>query len=892
MLAVACGEKDIAQLIELATSNSNGNIRVACFNSPESITVSGDEPAINDLERMLGSSGVSARRLKVDTAYHSHHMEKIADVYANSLQDVRSTDIRHGVKFFSSVTGNLKTSGFGASYWTENLVSQVRFSSALQNLADETAKTSPNRDSANIVVEIGPHSALQGPIRQTLSRVSDFKYSYYSPLLRGKDAAYTALSTVAGLFQLGYPVNLESVLHMQKSDEVYHPMHDLPAYPWDHGTKHWHESRLSRDHRLRQFPYHDLLGLFDVVSTVHEPRWRYHVGVETLPWLSHHVVDGLVIWPGTAYICMALEAMKQLVQLRNPGSRASTFTLRDSEVSKAVVVPEEQANGRKSEIEIQLVISRNGTSETWELVRILSCQPDGAWIENFSGLVMVDPVSTSASDDLRGAKEEATSTLRESLKKLDAIKSLAKEAVDPEFLYSALREAGNDFGPSFTPITEASVGRCVGFAKLVVPDMRLYMPKAFLQPHTIHPATLDTVNHLVALLFHRECSKSPIMPTSIAETTILADCLIKPGEVLIIACEIIPEGSKSAKANTWIFRHDDQTDDLALVSMTTAIQIRAIGENIDGVGTQISSRGINSKISHHDDVEFLSNETFQQLMSTAYTNPAGSLNLEEQMDLNEKAASIHLERALATPLARIEGAPPHLEHFYQWINDFLNSEQHHELVRELTTESERDAMIQRSVDGSITGKLLARLGKHLRSIITGEVHSLGIMMEDGLWNKFYMDGALYASSLQAAKFIGLMAKNMPHMSILEIGAGTAGTTLPVLKALEDHGQYLLHRYCFTDISSGFFEQAKSKLNEWKAFLDFKKLDVARDPSEQDFELGSYDLIVAANVFHATKDVRQTLSNTRKLLKPGGRLVLCEITRPTVSSGVMFGSLSG
>lgn len=892
MLAVACGEKDVRQLIDLATSKSDGTVRVACINSPESVTVSGDEPAINDLERMLGSSGVSARRLKVDTAYHSHHMEKIAESYARALHDINSTNTHHSVKFISSVTGDLKTTGFGASYWAENLVSQVRFSSALEALANETAKSSTNRDSANILIEIGPHSALQGPIRQTLSRISDFKYSYYPSLLRGKDAAYTTLSATAGLFQLGYPVSLDAILHMQKSDKVCHPLHDLPTYPWDHGTKHWHESRLSRDHRLRQFPYHDLLGLFDVVSTIHEPRWRYHVGIESLPWLSHHVVDGLVIWPGTAYICMALEATKQLSQLRNPESTATTFTLRDSEVSKAVVVPGEQANGRESEVEIQLVISRNGTSEIWESVRILSCQPDGAWIENFSGLVAIDLALPSTSDDNEGVKAEGLSTLGESLRKLEIIKSLSHEAVDPTVLYSALREAGNDFGPSFTPITEAFVGKCVAFAKLTVPDMRQYMPKAFLQPHIIHPATLDTVNHLVALLFHRECSKAPIMPTNIAETTISADYMISPGEELIIACEITPEGNKSAKANTWIFRHDNQSGKLALVCMTTAIQIRAIGESIDILGTQISSRGINSRISYHDDIEFLSNETFERLMSTAYECPEGNLTLEEQMYLNERAAAIHLERALATTIDRVEGAPPHLEHFYQWITDFLGSELHAQLTKDLTTEAARDSMIQKSVEGSVTGKLLAKLGKHLREIIRGEVHSLSIMMEDGLWNKFYMDGALYASSLQAAKFIGLLAKNMPHMNILEIGAGTAGTTLPVLRALQDHGKYLLHRYCFTDISSGFFEQAKSKLNEWKAFLDFKKLDVARDPSEQDFELGSYDLIVAANVFHATKDVRQTLSNTRKLLKPGGRLVLCEITRPVVSAGVMFGSLSG
>ena len=892
MLAVACTEHDIEQLIDLATSNSNGIVRVACINSPESVTVSGDEPAINDLERMFWSSGVSARKLKVDTAYHSHHMEKIADSYLSSLRDIPFSETHREVKFFSSVTGKLKTSGFGASYWAENLVSQVRFSQALRALADDMTSSFPTRNSANIFVEVGPHSALQGPIRQTLSRISDFKYSYYPSLVRGKDAATTALTVTAGLFQLGYPVNLKSVVDMQNSDQLYQLVDDLPSYPWDHKTKHWHESRLSRDHRLRQFPYHDLLGLFDVVSTIHEPRWRYHVGVDNLPWLRHHVVDGMMIWPGTAYTCMTLEAMKQLAQLRKPGSIVSHFMLKDSDVSKAVVVPEEQADGRKAEVEIQLSISRSGTSDVWESIRILSCQPGGGWIENFSASATVELASTSAGDDTENSGDECAHMLKESLKKLESIKSIAQESVDPTRLYSALREAGNDFGPSFTLITEASVGKCVGVAKLVVPDMRQYMPRSFLQPHTIHPATLDAVNHLVVLLFHRECSKSPIMPTSISETTIFADTTIQPGEELIIACEIIPEGNKSAKANTWLFRHVAQSSDLALVAVTTAIQIRAVGEAIDNAGSQLSSRNINSKINFYDDVDFLSNATFESYVSAAYLNEPGRLSLEEQMDLNEKASTIHLQRALTTPITVVSEAFPHLAKYHQWITDFLNSELPDQLLKDVKTESERESIVQRSIESSVTGKLSARLGKYLRAIIAGEVHSLSVMMEDGLWNKFYQDGALYATSLQAAKFIGLLAKNKPHMRILEIGAGSAGTTLPVLQALTDQGVYLLDRYCFTDISSGFFEQAKSKLSEWKAFLDFKKLDVSKNALEQNFEPGSYDLIIAANVVHATKSVRETLSNIRNLLKPGGRLVLCEITRPTVSSGVMFGSLSG
>jgi acyl transferase domain-containing protein len=88
---------------------SKGKAVVACVNSPSSITVAGDLSAIEELEDLANAEGVFARRLKIDTAWHSHHMAPIAKVYVEALQRMKpedhSNNMLESVTFSSPVTG-------------------------------------------------------------------------------------------------------------------------------------------------------------------------------------------------------------------------------------------------------------------------------------------------------------------------------------------------------------------------------------------------------------------------------------------------------------------------------------------------------------------------------------------------------------------------------------------------------------------------------------------------------------------------------------------------------------------------------------------------------------------------------------------------------------------
>ncbi|KAK4149349.1 KR domain-containing protein [Chaetomidium leptoderma] len=103
------------------------------------------------------------------------------------------------------------------------------------------------------------------------------------------------------------------------------------------------------------------------------------------------------------------------------------------------------------------------------------------------------------------------------------------------------------------------------------------------------------------------------------------------------------------------------------------------------------------------------------------------------------------------------------------------------------------------------------------------------------------------------------------------------------------------RYDFTDISSGFFQgiqAAREQFAEWGDLINYTSLNIENDVVEQGFSEKSYEVIIAAQVLHATKSMAATMRNVRRLLKDRGKLLLVETTRDTVDGHLIFGTLPG
>ncbi|MHC3475026.1 methyltransferase [Streptomyces sp. 7R007] len=126
--------------------------------------------------------------------------------------------------------------------------------------------------------------------------------------------------------------------------------------------------------------------------------------------------------------------------------------------------------------------------------------------------------------------------------------------------------------------------------------------------------------------------------------------------------------------------------------------------------------------------------------------------------------------------------------------------------------------------------------------------------------------------------------------LLEAGAGTGGSAAQILATVPPGTDGLT--YVYTDVSPSFLRHGQRRFGTKYTGMEFRRLDIESDPAAQGFDAGEFDIVVAANVLHATKNLRSTLAIVRGLLRDGGWLVLREITNPLLFTTMTFGLLEG
>lgn len=299
MMSVGLSEKETQQFLQNIGPSSLG-VTVACINSPTNVTVSGSKDSIDALKVLLDADNIFTRKLLVDVAYHSPQMSKIADEYLISIQDIETGDPPLGsLVMVSSVSGNRVSSSelCRSEYWVKNMVSPVRFSDAVVKLISQPIDVRKKvgvgrRDTPPIYefLEIGPHSALRGPIHTILETVSHrHEIGYSSLLVRHSSSVDTVLNTAGRLHCLGYPIALAQVNQLRGTESL-RSLSDLPEYPFDHSQKHWYESRISEGLRFRKHPRLDLLGTPASDWNPLQARWRKIIRLSETPWVEDHKV--------------------------------------------------------------------------------------------------------------------------------------------------------------------------------------------------------------------------------------------------------------------------------------------------------------------------------------------------------------------------------------------------------------------------------------------------------------------------------------------------------------------------------------------------------------------------------------------------------------------------
>lgn len=485
MMAVGAGPESVKSLIG---SLQDGVAVVACENSPSSVTVSGDEAAIDELATVIEAKQLFNRKLRVDVAYHSHHMGLVADDYQASIEEPLSgphpPSSGHQVHFFSSLKGNKleSLSALDASYWVENLTKPVLFSTSVAQLCVQS--------SPDIIIEIGPHAALEGPVKQILKGVGKqaSKTAYLSALYRGKCAVATSLQLAANLFMKGQPVNMAEINLEDLKEEPPVLIDDLKPYPWCR-QKYWSESRQSRQHRIKQFARHDLLGNLSDFSNDVSPTWRNVLRTEDLPWLRDHKMQSLTTFPFTGFVSMAIEAAAQRAVLR--GVDFQSFSLREIQVKRPLLMED----GSEYEVSTHFSSYAEGTrsySDEWDEFRILSWEDGKGWTEHCRGLISARKGDGTNTVNASHHRDE---TAR---KKLNVAQRDCHDDVSVETFYEQLDGKGATYGPTFRRLSsiKAADNYSVADVDAVVTDTTATMPMEHQTSYHVHPALLDQVLQL------------------------------------------------------------------------------------------------------------------------------------------------------------------------------------------------------------------------------------------------------------------------------------------------------------------------------------------------------------------------------------------------------------
>lgn len=832
-----------------------GCISVAASNSPMSSTVSGDMAAIEAARAHLDSKKIFARILKTDTAYHSHHMMPCAGPYLKSLRNcnIEIHEPRSDCVWISSVRGNATLleddlSELKDQYWVDNMCKPVLFSHAIE-------ASIWNGGPFELALEFGPHPALKGPVEQT------FKASFghapaYAGLIRRGDSEVEAFSGAIGYAwsHLGPGfIDFDGYRHAFQHLQWRKPqvLQGLPSYSWDHARVHWRESRISRNYRLRNDQGHELLGRRVPDDSDDSMRWRNVLRLAEIPWLRGHVFQGQFLFPGAGYVAMALEAARAMATV--DGRPVQLFELQDVVLSRAIVIPDGPGGIEMAFTATKLNSAQgpNKTSDEDVLLAEFSCYfcPDevrGDLVKACQGTFIIHFGGPSP-DVLPPRLPQAPGLV----------------PVDMARFYEALGKVGLNYTHLFNRL----VG---GHRSLGASSVTASWPTSEAGGlYVIHPAILDVAFQSIYVAFAAPGSDdiwAPYLPVRIRRLAVIPNLGSDLGE-----------------------QHVDmkmEADAFLDTGSSTLLQgdINLSGPNSNFTGLQVEGIAMQAVSEPGpDNDKLIFSETIWGLdMCSGLTALRDTKQVADDIPLIEaldRTALFYWKTLVQEVTAdEIKSAKWYHQRMFAAIHAMLDLTRMslHTIAQAtwLDDDNETISTLSQPYDHRVDMQLIHAVGQNLASVVRGETQQLEVMVQDDMLNRFYMEGYGFSVINDAvASALKQISFKHPNAKILEIGAGTGGTTRSILDAIGSK----FDSYTYTDISPAFFKNAAEKFRDHRSKINFRILDVEKSVDQQGFEEHSFDVLVAANVLHATRNLKETMENARALLKPGGYLVMMEIT---------------
>ena len=868
------------------------NLVVSCINSPINITVSGEEPQIEALGRILTGNAIFARRLRVNAAYHSPQMDKAATECISFIGTLKVHDPTSTVMMVSTVTGSTisKEDLCRPYYWYKNMVSPVLFSQAVERLCLQSKKSltrkldGSHRDAivVDTLIELGAHGALQLPLREiisTLPRQSEI--SCNSVLYRKRPAFTTLLSLIGLLYCAGFPINLRRINdHDAGSGDSLSriSMVDVPEYTFNHTRTYWHESSLSRRYRLRSHGHVELLGTQTRDWTPLSPQWRCCVIPSEMPWLKDHKIDGKIIYPAAAMIVMAVQAASQMA---DRARSVTGFTLRRVQFLAAIAVPFELTSNSEdleTRFRMQPVKSESSSRQSAWQFTMFSVVAD-SWIENCNGIIQIH--YQEQEEDI-----EALERLLPDQKAWVQETEGFAHTVDSTRLYRAWRKEGFHYGSSFQGI----IGARYNEGSKATSSIDLSKPLEFgsdTQDFVVHPASLDAIFQ-VALVASSKGGTLEV-PTQVVTAV---DYIWISNEGLKAANDYVDAfatydtlSPRTRICSTFVMSNDRRHERIVL----DGLEISTIATSLTSFKANSGESQLWYHINSAIDIDMLGQDaTIRWLDNVCGLDTNGPVSLNSDLDayilLSLRAVQHEVKSTGLVP------TQPHLRKYLQWIDWQLERMKSVELPRE-----PHQTLLNRIEDKAYSSRFFKLIALNALGVLKGEVDVIQLFTEKNLVKAFYGQHALDSVYLlKLEKYVQALAFKYPAMKILEVGAGSGTFTKHLLKALSrdnSEGAERCKDYLYTDASSALLEKARDEFSTYANKISFKVLEIEKDPLAQGYQEASFDVIATSNVLHATKDLDTTLQAIRKLLKPGGKLILHETTvSDSLQIGFAFGLL--
>ncbi|KAH6658993.1 putative polyketide synthase [Truncatella angustata] len=862
MMAVGSSTEDVAELC--ADEQFVGRISIAASNSSSSVTVSGDEDAIAELQVTLDDEKIFNRRLKVDTAYHSSHMLPCYDPYVASLRDCGITVRKPSdtCTWISSVHNKQidASMSLADTYWADNMTKPVLFTEALTSALSDA--------SYNLVLEIGCHPALKGPATQTIQEALDKDIPYHGVLARGT-AAIDSFATALGFLwsRLGRSgVNLDAFERaMTGNKHTLNVVKGMPTYAWNHETKYWHESRSSKKMRLRKQQVHSLLGDISSESSPHCMIWRNLLRLNELEWISGHRVQGQPVYPAAGYLSTALEAARILAD--DVGKNIRLIEIKDFSIHQAVVFPQDDAG-------IEILISLADITR--------EKRPDSIKAK-FTYSAAVEPgsedLALAASGDVIILLGDTSSTL------LPERKPAMPHVIDvePERFYTALADLGYNFSGRFRSLS--ALQRKHHHASCL---LKLQPLEEGADPLLIHPAELDAALQSIILAYsypYDERLRTMHLPTTIRHIRVNPDLC---GATDRTEDELVPVDSAIADGKPGQRGITGHVNLFSNKSPHASIQIQGAEFMPLGGAASEEDRRVFSK------VQWIENRPDGEVAGKDIPLIESHTNT---VRLLERIASFYLRKfhreVAADDPVRSEFPTNWYLNYARYVTEMVEGGKHkwaedqwlHDTIDDIKRASAPFAHLPDVQIMHLTGEQMPRVFK-------GETTILEQFRATDILDRYYATGfGLHESAQWVSRTVKQITDRYPHMDMLEIGAGTGGATKAVMREIGKS----FRSYTYTDISAAFFENASNIFSQQRDRMIFKTLDAEKDPLDQGFVENSYDIVVAFFVIHATSDLERALRHIRRLLKPGGYLVVGEGQEGQngiASSGFIFGTLPG